>query len=91
MLGAVTSSPPTQRQVGELKNARVMCDHCLQTYHPTIFAAGVATADEMPRVIVGVVRNDQDWLGAVQYLPYGNCVPVSRLVERPILTRIVMM
>ena len=63
-------------------------DHLLQANYATVAHRRVSAAAELPTVVICIVSNTQDRLGAVKNLAHCERRAVAGLVERPAIGRL---
>ena len=83
VLRRISQSMPTDGQISELQNRWIKIDSFIEGNNPSIFTRTFAGTDELPTMIIGVMRDLKDGFLALKHLPRRKHRAVLRLVKWP--------
>jgi hypothetical protein len=79
----VANSLPPWLEVCNFENSRVKLNNLLESNELGVSHRSLGAADELPAMVIGIVRHQQYRLRAIQDLPRRKRGAIAWLVERP--------
>jgi hypothetical protein len=83
VLCGISQGVPTDGKISELQNRRIKVDSLMEGNNLSIFTRAIAGPDELPTMIIGVMRDAKDRFLPLKHLPRCKHCTVPRLIKWP--------
>ena len=83
VLWGISQSVPAHRKISELQNRRVKLHGLVESNDFGIFVRAITGTDELPAMIIGIMRDVKNRFLALKHLPCRKYRTVLRLIKWP--------